>query len=222
MQKNSTGIKRDNMYVGELVMPFEYRTSDNDKLIVYTYEDYRNILFSLNENMEAYDVLYETPCYPIVNITDDSVCLDSKLVVKDAICLGELLKYFGYPDTLTVEDIYKIRSTFFTGEFCLNNASLFGYQELTAEDMTYYDGNKQIVTDPVLLEERRERFRKMQSSGHRMVKYVGNEVLSSEYFNSLDKKKDYDIYEYLCGYVETIDSFAPIKKEGHKRVLRKY
>lgn len=214
-------VKRDRLYVGELVIPYEYHLKDNGKILVYAYELCRNILFSLDGDM-ATDVLFEVPQYPIVNITDQSKCEIGKMAIKDAICLDELLKYFGYPEELTEEDIHRVRQTFFTGEFCLNNAKLFGYQEINAEDMTFYDENKQIITDPVLLEEKRATYRKLQEMGHRMVKHIGNGTLSSEYYHLLDKKADNSYYDYLNKYVESVDSFAPVKKEGHGRVLRKY
>ena len=88
--------------------------------------------------------------------------------------------------------------------------------------MTFYDENKQIITDPVLLEEKRASYRKLQEMGHRMVKHIGNGALSSDYFNILDKKADNSIYDFVDGYVEHIDSFAPVKKEGHGRVLKKH
>lgn len=214
-------VKRDRLYVGELVVPYDYQLNDNGKVVVYTYESCRNILFSLDDDM-ATDVLYESPQYPVVNITNPTRYIDRGIVVKDAICLGELLKYFGYPEELTEENIKKIRATFFTGEFCLNNAKLFGYQEINAEDLTFYDENKQVITDPVLLEEKRATYRKLQEMGHRMVKHVGNGVLSSDYFNILDRKANNSIYDFVEGYVEHIDSFLPTTKEGHKRVLKKY
>lgn len=214
-------VKRDRLYVGELVVPYDYQLNDNGKVVVYIYDTCRNILFSLDDDM-ATDVLYESPQYPVVNITNPTRYIDRRIVVKDAICLDELLKYFGYPEELTEEDIKQIRQTFFTGDFCLNNAKLFGYQEINAEDMTFYDENKQIITDPVLLEEKRATYRKLQEMGHRMVKHIGNGALSSDYFNILDKKADNSIYDFVDGYVEHIDSFAPVKKEGHGRVLKKH
>lgn len=211
-------IKRDKLYVGELVIPYEYRLKDNGKILVYTYESCRNILFSLDGDM-ATDVLFEVPQYPIVNITDQSKCEIGKMAIKDAICLDELLKYFGYPEELTEEDIHKVRQTFFTGDFGLNHAELFGYKEIKIEDIPFYDENKQEITDPVFLEEKRAFYR---SIGYRPIVPVGNGVLSSEYYHLLDKKANYSYYDYLNKYVESVDSFAPIKKEGHGRVLKKY
>lgn len=220
MEHKST-VKRDRLYVGELVVPYDYQLNDNGTVVVYTYESCRNILFSLDDDM-ATDVLFESPQYPVVNITNPTRYIDRGIVVKDAICLDELLKYFGYSEELTEENIKKIRQTFFTGDFCLNNAKLFGYQEINAEDLTFYDENKQVITDPVLLEEKRATYRKLQEMGHCMVKHVGNGVLSSDYFNILDRKADNSIYDFVEGYVEHIDSFLPTTKEGHKRVLKKY
>lgn len=195
MEHTST-IKRDRLYVGELVIPQEYQLNNNGKIVVSVYETCRNILFSLDDEMGT-DVLYESPQYPVVNITNPPKYIDSKAVIKDAICLDELLKYFGYQEELTEKDLYKIRQTFFTGEFGLNNAKLFGYEE---------------ITDDVF----------SKGLGIRMVKYVGNGILSSEYYFLLDKKGNNSVEDYLRGYAENIDSFAPIKKEGLSRALRKY
>ena len=221
MEEHINTIKRDKLYVGELVIPLEYQLKDNGEIVVYTYDNCRNILFSLDENEMALDALYTSPNYPVVNITNPTKYIDSGMVIKDAICLDELLKYFGYPEELTKEDINKIRDIFFTGSFGLDNAKLFGYKEITAEDVCFYDSNKREITDPVLLEEKRENYRKMQQTGYRVVTYIGNGVLSSKYYHSLDSKANNSIYDYICGYVENIDSFAPTKKEGHKKVLKK-
>ena len=221
MEEHTNTIKRDKLYVGELVIPHEYQLKDNGEIVVYTYDNCRNILFSLDENEMASDVLYETPNYPVVNITNPTKYIDSDMVIKDAICLDELLKYFGYPEELTKEDINKIRDTFFTGSFGLDNAKLFGYHELNAEDITFYGSDKRMITNPVLLEGKRENFRRMQQMGYRMIEYVGNEILSPKYYSMLDKKANNSVYDYICGYVESIDSFAPTKKEGHKKVLKK-
>ena len=167
----------------------------------------------------ATDVLFEVPQYPIVNITDQSKCEIGKMAIKDAICLDELLKYFDYPEELTEEDIHRVRQTFFTGDFGLNHAELFGYKEIKIEDMPFYDKNKQEITDPIFLEEKRAFYR---SIGYRMMVPAGNGVLSSEYYHLLDKKANNSYCDYLNKYVESVDSFAPVKKEGHGRVLKKH
>ena len=218
MEEHTNTIKRDKLYVGELVIPHEYQLKDNGEIVVYTYDNCRNILFSLDENEMASDVLYETPNYPVVNITNPTKYIDSDMVIKDAICLGELLKYFDYKEELTGKDIREVRQTFFTGSFGLNNAELFGYKEVKIEDIPFYDENKQEITDQAFLEEKRAMYRRL---GYRMIEYVGNEVLSSKYYSILDKKANNSYYDYLKGYVENIDSFAPTKKEKHKKVLKK-
>ncbi len=211
-------IKRDKLYVGELVIPYEYRLKDNGDVLVYSYESCRNILFSLNNEM-ATDVLYESDEYPVINITRATRYFDSNMVIKDAICLDELLAYFNYPEDLTEEDIHRVRQTFFTGEFCLNNAELFGYKEVKVEDLPFYDENKQLITDSVFLAEKRAMY---QSLGYKIMQPFGNGILSSKYYEILDKKANNSYYDYLNGYVESIDSFAPVKKEGHGRILKKY
>ena len=57
------------------------------------------MLFVPNEDKLSNDLLYKTPNYPILNVTDDETCLnlgEKSIVVKDAYNLAALLEYFGY------------------------------------------------------------------------------------------------------------------------------
>jgi len=52
-------------------------------------------LFVPNEEKESNDLLYRSPSYPILNITDDDTCLnlgEKSIVIKDATNLAELLE----------------------------------------------------------------------------------------------------------------------------------
>ena len=75
-------VKRDRLYVGELVVSYDYQLNDNGKVVVYIYDTCRNILFSLDNDM-ATDVLYESPQYPVVNITNPTRYIDRRIVVKE-------------------------------------------------------------------------------------------------------------------------------------------
>ena len=112
------------------------------------------MLFTPDENSYSSDLLYNSPAYPILNVTSDDICLnlgENSTVIKDACNLGALLKYFGFDENLTHEDIINIRKTFFTGRFAKDHSRLFGWREISAEDMTFLRNGK-IVTDPKELE----------------------------------------------------------------------
>lgn len=95
-----------------------------------TYEDFvRTMLFVLDENKCANDLLYNSPHYPVFNISDDELCMQETISLKNEVYeLGNLLKHFGYPEQLVFSDIVKIKDFFF-GDFSLNNCNLFGIYE---------------------------------------------------------------------------------------------
>ena len=113
-----------------------------------------SIIPVINEDKLSNDLLYQSPNYPILNVTDDETCLnlgDNSIVIKDACNLAALLEYFGYKKDLTFEDIMKIRKTFFTGRFAKDNCQLFGWKETMAEDVTFYTNGVE-VNNPKELE----------------------------------------------------------------------
>lgn len=190
MENKKYVVCRDNIYVGEVVsLGGIYRHEiDEDlfgKLSVGSWESYRSMLFVLNEDKLSNDLLYKSPNYPILNITDDETCLnleENSIVIKDACNLAALLEYFGYKEELTYEDIMKIRKTFFTGRFARDNCQLFGFRETMAEDLTFFiDGQE--VTDSSEIEKRRRQFRASQKAGHRMFSGVSESPLPREYWD---------------------------------------
>lgn len=101
----------------------------------YEVNNFRSMLFVLDENNCADDLLYNSPHYPIFNISENDLCLSSLLSIKhDAYNLGRLLQYFNYPMYLNYKDIVEIKLRFF-GEFLLENSRIFGVYE-TDSDQT--------------------------------------------------------------------------------------
>jgi len=89
----------------------------------------RSMLFVLDNNNCSNDLLYDSPHYPIFNISDDQLCLESNISFKQHVYqIGKILKYFGYPEKLKFEDILEIEEKFF-GDFVLDNCELFGRYE---------------------------------------------------------------------------------------------
>lgn len=140
MEDRKYKVSRDNVYVGEVVSTdFIYRSDliyryegipdKSGQLVPESWFPYRSMLFVPNEEKLSNDLLYRSPSYPILNVTDDDICLGvgENIVIKDACNLAALLEYFGYSECLTFEDIMRIRKTFFNGKFVKDNCELFGW-----------------------------------------------------------------------------------------------
>ena len=232
MENKKYVVCRDNIYVGEVVRTdsiYRYEGDDDffrtkpGQLSTVSWRSYRSMLFVPNEDNLSNDLLYRTPNYPILNVTDDETCLnlgENSIVIKDACNLAALLEYFDYKKDLTYEDIMKIRKTFFTGRFAQDNCQLFGWKETMAEDLTFYT-NGQEVTDPRELEKRRRQFRAEQQAGHRMFSGVSESSLPREYWDILDDRGDNTLMDVIAGFDEKMNAFAPHKEEGPVKRLKR-
>jgi len=233
MENKKYVVCRDNIYVGEVVRTdsiYRYEGDDDffrtkpGQLRAGSWRSYRSMLFVPNEDKLSNDLLYRTPNYPILNVTDDQTCLnlgENSIVIKDACNLATLLEYFGYKKDLTYEDIIKIRRTFFTGNFAENNCELFGYKETMAEDLTFYDKGEK-VTNPIALAKRRMQYRLDQLAGHRMFSGVAESPLPSEYWDVLDERGNNSFMDVIEGWDEKMNAFAPHKEEGPVKRLKRF
>lgn len=89
----------------------------------------RVILFVLDENKCANDLLYDSPHYPVFNISSDDLCWKATISIKNYVySIGKILEYYGYNEILKYKDICKIKEQFF-GDFVLDNSELFGLCE---------------------------------------------------------------------------------------------
>lgn len=181
------------------------------------------MLFVPNEEKLSNDLLYRSPRYPILNVTDDETCLklgEESIVIKDAFNLATLLEYFGYNKDLTFEDIMRIRKTFFTGRFARDNCELFGWKEIKPEDWTYYKNGVEI-TDPKELKRRIAQERKSQQAGHRSFTGISESVLPREYWDVLDEMGDNDLMDAIVCH-EKVNAFTPHKQEGPVKKLKRF
>lgn len=151
----------------------------------------RTMLFVLDENNHANDLLYNSPHYPIFNISPNKDCLNSSIcILHDTYQIGKVLKYFGYSDKLIYDDILKIRKELFNCDFVLDNCELFGRYETDPHESSYevYDSK----------------------DNHRTFNEIKEDsVLSSRYFDCFVSNRD---QTDINGNV--IDMFAPNSKEG--------
>lgn len=232
MENKKYVVCRDDIYVGEVVrtdsISYCYNKNNYDYMtlgITGPYKSYRSMLFVPNELNLANDLLYRSPNYPVLKVTEDQLCLklgENTIIIKNACNLAALLEYFGYKKDLTFEDIMKIRKTFFTGRFAKDNCELFGYKETMAEDVTFYDCNGEVVTDPLELKIRRKIFKSEQRAGHRMFSSVGEGPLPKEYFDVLNQRGNNSLRDIDEGFSEKINAFTPHKDEGPVKRLKRF
>lgn len=107
MKNKNYAININNIYLGKVA---RINRIFVDNKAINKYEVYRSIIFTPNKNNQSQDLLYDTPNYPIINIsTNEAMKLnDNTLVVIEAFSLKKLLKYYNYNDILTINDIKKI------------------------------------------------------------------------------------------------------------------
>lgn len=232
MENRKYKVCRDNIYVGEVALTnkiYRYEGNSNffltkkGELTTGSWCSYRSMLFVLDEDKLSDDLLYRSPSYPVLNVTDDKFCLDlngnNNIVIKEACNLAALLKYFEYDEVLTFKDIMRIKNTFFTGKFAKDNCELFGWKETMAEDVIFYsDGEK--VTDLKKLKRLRWEFRTGQLLGHRTFSKTSDELLPKKYFDVLDDRGDNTLLEAIC-LRESMNAFMPHKQEGPIKKLRR-
>ena len=174
-------VNRDNVYVGEVVeitnnvcrrgSYVDYFNVKKGKLAIYSWMSYRSMLFTVDDNKMANDLLYKTPVYPILNITDDDICLNLKIgsvVLNEAYNLSSILQYFNFNGRLFgmeefIPDDFKAdiidsdeRYKLYKESLKLSSTRQFGYvakNELPRELMPVLDErgrskNKIVFTDP--------------------------------------------------------------------------
>ena len=119
MESRNYTVCRDDIFVGSVVKTDMVVRCESDipffdvqpgKLDTGAYKEYRSMLFVPDRNNFACDLLYNSPNYTALNVSDDAISLatpENSIVVKDWYNLEELLRYFGYPSELTYEDIVK-------------------------------------------------------------------------------------------------------------------
>jgi len=160
------------------------------------YKFRRSMLFTLDENKHANDLLYTSPHYPIFNISPHDDCL------KSEICIGRytyemynLLKYFEYPNEIGYEDVLRIRNTFFSCDYVLDNCEIFGYKDGGTSIKKGHDSQANYDSKGI---------------GRYIFDFKEDSPLSYMYFRMLCSNKD----EYLFYKHSIRDKFKPCEEEG--------
>lgn len=225
MENKKYVVCRDDIYVGEVVRTDSiYRYEGVDELFrtkpgqlkTSSWKTFRSMLFVPNEDKLSNDLLYNTLNYPILNVTDDKTCLNlegTNIVIKDAYNLAVLLEYFGYKKDLTYKDIMKIRRTFFTGRFGMDNSELFGMKEYIPSQF------KPNITDP---NKRYEIYKKsLNLDSERQFGSISKNELPMELMDILDNRGNKSLADSIYCIDEKIDIFTPCKEEGIVKKLKR-
>lgn len=103
-------VRRNEIYAGQVVVA-DGVFDKNGFFNVWSYRPLRSILFVLDENGYANDLLYDANHYPVSGITlsCDTNLDESKIVVAASIKLDKLLSFFEYDDILDYDQIKDIR-----------------------------------------------------------------------------------------------------------------
>lgn len=231
MENRKYKVCRDNIYVGRVIRTgcvYQQGTTSvsNEsagKLDVERWRSYRSILFTLNEDNLAEDLLYNSPNYPVLNISDDKKCMnfDERItLIKDAFNLSAMLKYYNYNEELTYEDIVEIRKRFFSSKFVYRNCEIFGYEESDPKNWTFYKYGIEI-TDPKKIKKCIAYYKRKQLFGCKSFSYIDEHILPREYWGVLNDRKDSTLIEVLSYDHERLDAFAPHKHEGKIKKLKR-
>lgn len=135
MKKTTYQVNRDQIYVGQVINNIDLSCYDknpclnlkNGELVLFPYvmATYRSMLFVPTKDGLAQDLLYDSPNYPIVDISRNISCQYSQFLIHDTYNLSHILKFYNYPEVLDERDIVKIRKRFFDGKFTRTKAGMF-------------------------------------------------------------------------------------------------
>jgi len=141
MEKRNYTVCRDNIYMGTVInISKEYHYEEKQTLSCDSLSQpdfdprdyyYRTMFFVLDENKLSNDLLYRTPSYPVLNVTDDIDNLntdENSIVISDSYSLSPFLEYLGYGEEITYEDIIEIRNIILDESF---DIEAFGVEKKT-------------------------------------------------------------------------------------------
>ena len=222
-------IKRDNIYVGRLakldrrVIRFVIGSDGEECKIVDNYwKRCRTILFTIDEDKKAHDLLYDTEVCPIDRITPKDNCkvIEGSPIVFDALSMKPLLEYFRFSEYMSSNEIAGIKKKFFSPQFFRENCHLFGYKELGTADMMSSGGFS--VDDEIARVIYENHYQMLIDNGLEQYEFVAEEqpALPIDYFEKLRTLAGIGSRYYDVG---PKDSFKPkLLKEGHvKKLIRK-
>lgn len=233
MENINYKVNRDDVHVGSVIytnmsriyrVVDDYRTVNSlkGKLTPNAWRTSRNMLFIPTEYKYCDDLLFNSKKYPILNMTDDDKVLSlegNQILISDACNLALLLQHFDYADKLGYEYLLRIRNTFFTGRFAMDNCELFGFTELFEDkDSDCIDGR---ILDFEQLSRPESIFYFNELLSKRSFVSNGENVLHYEYWHALDSRGDQATVNLLTHEIIRRDMFEPPFEEGPVKTLKK-
>ncbi len=170
----------------------------------------RSMLFTIDKNGLAHDLLYESPRYPVMDWANpDSVNAknhnNNGIIIQNLCHLDPLLKYYQYSQLLKYPNIEEIRRKFFNGHFALKHYDLFGYKRIKNPIRAKIDALKTFDDDSVI----RKCF---------VIDEEASYILPPEYLELLD---DYGNLSPIKSFVSgrPMHAFTPSDLEGKIKKL---
>ena len=141
-------IKRNEVMAGTLTMVLPVRIENMSENINSKFLDYegfasinvRGMLFKFNEKLNAKDLIYTTPT--TYNVEYINVKDKLNFVITNLLELDKLLKYLGFNDSLTKDDVDKVFNMLIKHKSWLNrNSKLFGITRNLLGEYSYDKDN---------------------------------------------------------------------------------
>lgn len=200
-------VSRSEIYVGKVV-----NKQDQEEHI------YRSILFSINNDNLSQDLLYKSPNYPVINISD---CADAAAIVVDHIySLNSVLDYFHFNFLLYYPDVLTIKNLFFNKNFVINNLGLFGIEKEEVRNSSFYEEGMS-VQDFVNKIRHMTNTKKKLGSKDPILDLVKEGYLPLEFIDVIYKACEIsEIALQNKPKLKNIDAFTPLKIEGPIKRLK--
>lgn len=150
MENKKYKVSRDNIFVGTVAQTeniYRYlgeKEKNNIKkgdLFLEKAQNFRTMLFCLNQDKLANDLLYRSPNYPVLNLTNENDIrknFENHILIHQICHLKPLLELAHFNNTLTYEDILKIKEIV-NQKYIIEHSALFGYQKLQEKPETFYE-----------------------------------------------------------------------------------
>lgn len=213
-------VKKENIFIGRVVKPTSKNqiVLESGKLSIYRFVPYRSILFTLDAENLANDLLYNSPKYPALNISSNDSCFNSEIVIQEGYNLEPLLTFFQFPNYITLQEVITLRKHFFDGTWGFRNCHLFGYREILPEDYEYVKDGK-YVDDSETLKQLYQKEKWLQKTGHRVFEKLNDSILPADMMFLFHELGDHSVLDVLQGFEKCRNAFKPHIEEGKIKKL---
>lgn len=119
-----------------------YETLGEEGANALTTQIYRSIIFTETNKHEGIDLRYTNSAYPVGGMKINYDEQDPNLQIECSVKMGKLLKYLGFPDTLTQKEVEECYRLFSDSDWLKENQDLFGIgskkKQIFPQEMYYY------------------------------------------------------------------------------------